>query len=322
MIYCEGDNKFSYKENMTTQEILKTFSNLSNNDLEVIKNTNPVVKRDRCFLTISVRQLKTENDLVNLLYSQTSKFLSPSIIFGTLILEMIHLPGLRGNPNRTYEITGIDSTFPGTFEIYTAGIISKWQEERDDEKINGLCENLKKIGLTSKIKASHINDTQVEIQVGRLNEPSTEKGNDFVNIADVGFGVSQTLPILVGLQVAKPGQLVYIEQPETHLHPKAQIALAEILAEAAIKGIHLVIETHSALILQGIQTLVAEGKISPDLVKLHWFTREKNGSTNITSADLNEKGAFGKWPEDFGEVSLYSESRYLDAVEKKYWVGK
>ena len=54
-----------------------------------------------------------------------------------------------------------------------------------------------------------------------------------VNIADVGFGVSQVLPVLVALIVAEPGQLVYLEQPELHLHPRAQVALARVLADAA-----------------------------------------------------------------------------------------
>jgi predicted ATPase len=322
MIYCDGNNQYFYKENMTSQDIVKTFSNLSDENIKFIINTNPGIKRDRCFLNINVGNLNTENDLANLIYSQYSKLLSPSIIFRTLILEIIHLPGLRGNPNRSYNITGIGETFPGTFENYTASIISKWLEENEYERIKNLCNNLKKIGLTSKIKANHINDTQVEIKIGRLPVSITEKENDFVDIADVGFGVSQTLPVLVALEVAKEGQLVYIEQPETHLHPRAQTAMAEILAEAAIKGVHVVVETHSALLLQGIQTLVAEDKISPDLIKLHWFTRNEDGSTKITSADLNEKGAFGEWPEDFGEVSLHSESRYLDAVEKKHWASK
>ena len=51
-----------------------------------------------------------------------------------------------------------------------------------------------------------------------------------VSIADVGFGVSQVLPVLVALIVAEPGRLVYLEQPELHLHPRAQVALAQVLS--------------------------------------------------------------------------------------------
>ena len=77
----------------------------------------------------------------------------------------------------------------------------------------------------------------------------------------------------------------------------------------------VVIETHSPLLLLGIQTLVAEKKLSPELIKLHWFTREKDGYTKINSVDLDEKGAYGDWPEDFGDIELKLQSRYLDASE-------
>jgi predicted ATPase len=140
-----------------------------------------------------------------------------------------------------------------------------------------------------------------------------------VNIADVGFGTSQVLPVLVGLIVAEPGQMVYIEQPELHLHPRAQIGLAEVLAEAADRGVNVVIETHSELLLLAIQSLVAEGRLSSDKVKLHWFTLEENRGTKITSADLDNVGAFGDWPQDFGDISLGLENRYLTAAEAKLW---
>jgi predicted ATPase len=138
-----------------------------------------------------------------------------------------------------------------------------------------------------------------------------------VNIADVGFGVSQTLPVLVALRAAQAGQMVYLEQPEIHLHPRAQRQLAHVLADAAKRGVIVIVETHSALLLRGIQTLVAtRGGLLPSLVKLHWFERDaKTGATAVTSADLNERGAFGTWPEDFDEVSLAAEKDYLDAVE-------
>jgi predicted ATPase len=139
-----------------------------------------------------------------------------------------------------------------------------------------------------------------------------------VNIADVGFGVSQTLPILVALIQAKPEHTVYIEQPETHLHPKAQYQLAQLFAKAAQRGVRLIIETHSSLILQGIQTLVAKGELPPNDVALHWFSRDKSGATKVDSAKLDENGAFGDWPEDFDDTFLKADSAYLDAVESKF----
>jgi predicted ATPase len=108
-----------------------------------------------------------------------------------------------------------------------------------------------------------------------------------------------------------------IEQPEIHLHPRAQSAMAEVLADAAIEGKRLVIETHSSLLLRGVQTLVAEGKLPAELVKLHWFKLLEDGSTHITSANLDETGAFGEWPEDFHTVTLDSEMRYLNAAEAR-----
>lgn len=114
---------------------------------------------------------------------------------------------------------------------------------------------------------------------------------------------------------AEPGQLVYLEQPELHLHPNAQVKLAQVLADAAKRGVRVVAETHSSLLLLGIQTLVAEGKLSPDLVKLHWFSRNEDGITEVDSVDLDEAGTYGEWPVDFNDVSLNAQSRFLDAVD-------
>lgn len=175
------------------------------------------------------------------------------------------------------------------------------------------------LGLTWKVHTKPVDNTRVELRVGRL--PARERARDLVNIADVGFGVSQSLPVLVALLAAKAGQLVYIEQPEIHLHPRAQTAMAQVLADAANRGIRVVVETHSELLLLGVQTLVAEGKLSPEIVKLHWFERQDDGTTKINSADLDEAGAFGDWPEDFADTELKMQSRYLDAVESRLGTG-
>lgn len=279
------------------------------------------VTRDWCFLDIDFESYDNI-ERFGLPTSQETAvariWLSSIRVFSSIISEclyaMIHVPGLRGNPERIYPKTATGPDFPGTFENYVATIIADWQIKKDN-RLRALETMLTDLGLTWKIFAKVVNDAQIELQIGRL--PKAKRGGgDFVSIADVGFGVSQVLPVLVALLVAKPGQLVYLEQPELHLHPRAQYALAKILAETAKRGVKLVVETHSALLLLNVQTLVAKGDLDSNLVKLHWFSRSnEDGTTSIESADLDENGAFGDWPEDFGDIELKAEGVYLDAVE-------
>ena len=230
------------------------------------------------------------------------------------IFNTIHLPGLRGNPERTYKPTSTGPRYPGTFEHYVASIIHEWQETTD-ERLKTLADALHTLGLTGQVGTEKIGDTRIELQVGRLPHQGTGE-TDMVSIADVGFGVSQVLPVLVALIVAQPGQLVYLDEPELHLHPRAQVALAQVLADAAQRGVLVIAETHSSLLLLGVQTLVAEGDLSLGLVKLHWFTRDEDGATKVNTAALDEAGAYGDWPEDFDDVDLKTQSRYLNAADR------
>jgi predicted ATPase len=280
------------------------------------KSFNFRITRDRCFFDIDLVDSSINKKPTGL--KVISRFAAE---FKNNIQNIIHVPGLRGNPERTYKTTAVGKEFPGTFENYVASVINDWQA-KNNQTFKTLEMALQVLGLTSKIEAKQLDDTQVELRVGRLPYHSAVKNNkkDMVSIADVGFGVSQTLPVIVALLTARPGQLVYIEQPEIHLHPRAQVAIAEIFADAANRGVRVVVETHSELFLMGVQSLVAEGKLAPEKVKLHWFTRQENGNTKITSADLDESGSFGEdWPEDFAEVSLSIQNRYLNAAEAKLW---
>ena len=90
--------------------------------------------------------------------------------------------------------------------------------------------------------------------------------------------------------------------------------LAELIAETAKRKVILIIETHSSLLLKTIQALIAEKKLSKDLVKLHWFTRQEDGSSKVYSGTLDKKGAYGDWPEDFSTIDMESEKRFLDAA--------
>ena len=264
--------------------------------------------RDRCFLAVT--NVPLEDDRTYFHRMTFSPFPSDDLIL------LIHVPGLRGNPERIYERTASGPPFPGTFEKYVATIIADWMKNEDVRR--GHLENmLSQLGMTREVEVRRVSDAGLEILVGRLTEGAS-RGQDLVNVADVGFGVSQVLPVLVALLVAEQGQLVYVEQPELHLHPRAQYVLAGIMADAAKRGVKVVAETHSALLLLQIRTLLAKGDLDPDLVKLHWFSRDpEDGTTSIHPADLDENGAFGDWPEDFGDVNLKAQGSYLDAVAER-----
>ena len=284
----------------------KLLSNLlSGNDI------NFSVDRLRCFLALTTKSAVYQD-----IFFKEEPFVSP------YIRRIIHLPGLRGNPERTYPVTAVGTEFPGTFEKYVASIIGQWQIDKNDNKLSKVNRDLARLGLTGGVSTEPVDDTQVELLVYPYSRKDNFDPDDMVSIADVGIGVSQVLPIIVALHTATSDQLVYVEQPELHLHPRAQSAIAAVLADAALQGTRMVIETHSSLLLLGIQTLVAEGKLPPEMVKLHWFQLLDDGSTQITSADLDETGAFGDWPEDFAEVALSSEGRYLDAAQNRMMKGK
>ena len=281
------------------------YPEMSIDEIKALGNQAPLrknfdaVERLRCFL-----RFKSQGD--NHLYNVTPHVESN-------ISDSIHLSGLRGNPERIYKLTSTGPRYPGTFENYVASVIHKWQEAKD-KRLKTLGDAFHTIGLTGNVGTQKVGDIGIELQVGRLpDDPNNE--TDMVNIADVGLGVSQVLPVLVAVTAAEPGRLVYIEQPELHLHPRAQVALARVLADAAKRGVRVVAETHSSLLLLGIQTLVAEGDLPPELVKLHWFTRREDGITEVSSVDLDEAGTYGDWPVDFDDVNLSVQSRFLDAVD-------
>ena len=308
-IYNPEKNKYRLYRNMSRSAIRSILGKVNTRlslDATTLANT-ATVDRNRCFLRLYVK-LEDGDISIPVPLVRNEGYLQESL------QEVIHLPGLRGNPERTYPVTAVGSTFPGTFENYAASVILHWQQTGNTDALRRLNDDLKRLRLTGKVVARPLGDTQVELLVNRFMKDNAE---DMVSIADVGFGVSQTLPVVVALHAAKPGQLIYIEQPEIHLHPRAQSAMAEVLADTALHGKRIVIETHSDLLLLGIQALIAEGKLPKDLVKLHWFEQLANGSTHISSADLDETGAYGDWPEDFHTVLLNSQRRYVDAAEAR-----
>lgn len=233
--------------------------------------------------------------------------------------SILHLPGLRGHRERTYDAARVGPQggvmqAHGPFTAYVASILSRWQESKS-KKLEQVGAYLQQLGLTWKVRANRLNAAQVELKVARTNQSQLSGANDLVDLADVGFGVSQVLPVVVALIAAVKNQVVYIEQPELHLHPRAQVALGRILAEAAARGVRVVVETHSPLILRAAQIAVAREHLTPSQVGLHWFSRdEETGWASVKLAELDSAGAFGDWPVDFSEVEAAVDAEWLNSA--------
>ena len=194
---------------------------------------------------------------------------------------------IGGNPERSYKAINIKSQFKGPINDYIASILYDWKSTSADNIVK-LGSWLKELGLTWKIDTAQMGDGRLKILVHRLPKKGKNESDDMVDISDVGYGISQVLPVLIALLIAKKNQLVYIEQPEVHLHPKAQYLMAKYIVESSKRGVRVVLETHSAMILLCIQTLVAKKCLR--LIRLHFtgFLRDEDGYTDIKSVKLDD----------------------------------
>ena len=159
-----------------------------------------------------------------------------------------------------------------------------------------------------------VDDRALEVLVSRYISGSSQTLPDRVNVADVGLGLSQIMPVLAALRVAQTNQLTVMEQPESHLNPRGIHKPAEINVDAVTQSVRLIIETHSELLLLGIQNLVARGLLGPSKVNLNWFALDEHGKSRIHRAEIERDGSLGDWPVDVLHVKLLAQQQYLDAT--------
>lgn len=147
---------------------------------------------------------------------------------------------------------------------------------------------------------------QARIQVRKLGPEAL--------LTDVGFGVSQVLPIVTLLLYVPEGSTVILEQPEIHLHPLAQAGLADVLLNVAQnRGLQVIVESHSEHLLLRLQRRVAEGDVSNEDVKLY-FCDASDGGSQLHDLGLDLFGNIVNWPpkfmgDAFGETFAAEEAR-------------
>lgn len=158
------------------------------------------------------------------------------------------------------------------------------------EKVSGW---LKKADIASDVKIVQLSDRHYEIHI---QNPHT---HEYQNFADVGYGNSQVIPALVAGYNLDAGETLVIEEPEIHLHPKAQAELGDFVLDLYEAEKKVLLETHSEHLVVRLQQHVAEGKIHKDDIAFYYIYAN-NGKKEAKLLTLDNNGFFEEdWPQGF-----------------------
>ena len=115
---------------------------------------------------------------------------------------------------------------------------------------------------------------------------------------NVGFGLTYVLPIVIACLTATPGSMILLENPEAHVHPRGQSAMARMTCAAIAAGAQVIVETHSDHILNGVRLAVKNEVIPAGDVVLHCFDRQEDG-IRVLSPAIGSDGMLSEWPPGF-----------------------
>ena len=243
-------------------------------------------------------------------YYQNAEFLQELNLEQELLFKSIYYLGpLRTKTDRLYTWAGITPESVGfAGENTVAAILAARdrrislgyrQRTRPLEEI--ISSKLKEMGLIEDFKINPISKQRQEYEVKVRTKGST----DWVDLPDVGFGISQVLPVLVQCFYAPPGSIIIIEQPEIHLHPSAQSALADVMIDAINskengndRNIQLIIETHSEHFLRRLQRRIAEDVIDEKKMSAYFANITKTPAI-LEPLQIDQFGNISNWPEHF-----------------------
>lgn len=214
-------------------------------------------------------------------------------------LNFESLGPFRVQPQRTYLFSGEAASSVGHIGENTINLLANDASKRGAERVGYLdiiSNWLRRTNITQQIKVRNLTDRHYEISLlGR-------DGKDH-NIRDVGFGISQVLPVLVaGIKHTRESigsPMLIVQEPEIHLHPNAQAELGTFFASVAKYPGQIFLETHSDSLVLRIARHVALGDLSPSDVRIY-YVRGPDSPDSIFEMQIDESGSFRPdWPVDF-----------------------
>ena len=208
---------------------------------------------------------------------------------------------MRSPPQRTYN--GLDLQNSSTGDGFAFDLIELLKSETQMKRLQTFG---KDAGLFDRVgvEAQRLGDNA-------LAEVRITHGGVTANLTDVGYGVSQALPLVVSCLTVPKESPILIQQPEVHLHPRAQAALGTFFVEMVQEeGKQFLIETHSDYILDRVRIEVAQGKIPAEDV-LFLFLEKRDNRTTVYPMPLDENGNLLDAPPSYGDFFLQEQMRLL-----------
>ena len=237
---------------------------------------------------------------VKTVYSNITKLLYPlQTQFENLYRSIRYLAPLREYPRHYYTWQGKHTPGVGKNgeEMVTALFSGRIQLRSTEEEVPRWLERLDLID-SYRLNPVSYSDKNYELLVRKY------KDGPEVRLSDVGFGVSQVLPVIVLCYYVPEGSILILEQPEAHLHPKVQSELADLLIEVVKKRkLQIILESHSENLIVRLMRRVAEEQISKNDTAFY-FCKMKEGTSEIKKLDMDDYGNITNWPENFfGDVT-------------------
>ena len=182
-----------------------------------------------------------------------------------------------------------------------------------------IAEKIREMGLIEDFKVNQISAQRQEYEV----KVRTRGSADWVDLPDVGFGISQVLPVIVQCFYAPHNSIIIMEQPEIHLHPSAQASLADVIIDVITsrennidRNIQLIIETHSEHFLRRLQRRIAERSDIQKKVSVYFANIAKSPAT-LESLQIDMFGCIQNWPENFFGDDIGDITEQAKAAMKK-----
>jgi len=220
----------------------------------------------------------------------------------------------RTAPERRYDFAGKDFEDIGLDGGHAIDVLIAESLRNSPHMIEQISQWLEASGLSGKVRLDQVSAEASTFKV------LFEMGNIQANFADMGFGLSQVLPVLVQGLKTPPQGLFMCQQPELHLHPDAQVALASFFALLVGEGRHVIVETHSEHLLLGIRRILAEGTekegppLTRDQVSLLYVDDTDPNGARVLPLELDEDMNVVNWPAGFMEEATNERLRIMDAI--------